>query len=740
MGIEYNIDTFWNELTKVSSFKTTTEAKDHVNAITKRFHFAVRIVDSGKTRPLTLVCTRSGKIKPAVDEPNVSAHVAHDEREDNDEKQCIKNQKKETRTKKAGCTFKLKLPCVRRFPSGYVYEWGKKDQCILSHDTHDLNVEALSGLPELRRPDKATMDFIAQRIEFDMKPKEIIRELPQTYITPKDISSMKHQKRKATLLGSTDTQVFLSSMRNSKWYYDYEVDPSKHLLCGFMMDPRSVKMLQLYSSVVTLDCTYKTNKYSMPFLDIVGTCSTWQTFPIAIAFLKQEREIDYIWALQRLKKVMLDNDVPEFKVAVTDKEQALLNALEDVFPNSKRVLCRWHVLKNIELNVKPKNPRTVDPEVLETVDTFINHWKTVQSSQTWQLYNEALQAFQAFAVSHAMADRFEYVYNEYLLKDKEKIVDAGFNDVLHLGHTETSRVESFHNNYKKEFSVSTKDLNTLFRNIQKVHDYVFDRIRDTMATAFIKTPTLVSRNPILRQLNFRISFDALKRIGDQLEKVNQRKTAGADDVQPCTAVFKTTFGLPCSHDLEDCLDAGREVELQSIHPQWHIVPTKTFLEPGIVGDKFHIIEIVQNQIAPEERLDYGLESPENQKVQLLVDAIKENRGRADIYERLISGVTELATNGTVHVLAPHMAITRGRRPNQKKGVISSSNRRERSAFELAFGKQRVCSICHAAGHNKRRCPQNGQEYDEDDVAVMQEEVDTDDDELDMHMGKLCITV
>ncbi len=91
-----------------------------------------------------------------------------------------------------------------------------------------------------------------QRIEIDMKPKAIMREIKlegrETTITPKDISSIKQQKRKGSLLGTTDTHLFLDSFDGL--YYDYEVDHGKHLLCGFMMDPRSVKMLQLYSSVL----------------------------------------------------------------------------------------------------------------------------------------------------------------------------------------------------------------------------------------------------------------------------------------------------------------------------------------------------------------------------------------------------------------------------------------------------------------------------------------------------------
>jgi hypothetical protein len=82
------MNNFWTEITKVSSFKTTEAAKDHVNAIAKRFHFAIRIADSGKQRALTLVCSRSGLMKasgdsPVVDQPTVPAQILDDEQEVN---------------------------------------------------------------------------------------------------------------------------------------------------------------------------------------------------------------------------------------------------------------------------------------------------------------------------------------------------------------------------------------------------------------------------------------------------------------------------------------------------------------------------------------------------------------------------------------------------------------------------------------------------------------------------------
>jgi hypothetical protein len=45
---------------------------------------------------------------------------------------------------------------------------------------------------------------------------------------------------------------------------------------------------------------YKTNKYGMPLLNIIGVDACQRSFCIAFAFLSGENEEDYIWALGRL--------------------------------------------------------------------------------------------------------------------------------------------------------------------------------------------------------------------------------------------------------------------------------------------------------------------------------------------------------------------------------------------------------------------------------------------------------
>ena len=57
--------------------------------------------------------------------------------------------------------------------------------------------------------------------------------------------------------------------------------------------PDSLVYLRAYPEVLLLDCTYKTNKYSMPLLDIIGVNTTRRSFYIAFAFLSGETEEDY---------------------------------------------------------------------------------------------------------------------------------------------------------------------------------------------------------------------------------------------------------------------------------------------------------------------------------------------------------------------------------------------------------------------------------------------------------------
>ena len=73
----------------------------------------------------------------------------------------------------------------------------------------------------------------------------------------------------------------------------------------FWTHPDSLKLLNAFSNVLLMDTTYKTNKYRLPLLEVVGVTSTGLTFSAAFVLMATKRQNNFIWALQRLRGLFL---------------------------------------------------------------------------------------------------------------------------------------------------------------------------------------------------------------------------------------------------------------------------------------------------------------------------------------------------------------------------------------------------------------------------------------------------
>ncbi|KAL3531568.1 hypothetical protein ACH5RR_010890 [Cinchona calisaya] len=99
-----------------------------------------------------------------------------------------------------------------------------------------------------------------------------------------------------------------------------------------------------------MNCTYKTNRYKMPLLEIIRITSFNTSFYSCFAFLREEGDEDYEWVLDAFRKILGQDSQPS--VIVTDRELALMKAIKVVFPKASNVLCVWHIQKNILANCK----------------------------------------------------------------------------------------------------------------------------------------------------------------------------------------------------------------------------------------------------------------------------------------------------------------------------------------------------------------------------------------------------
>jgi len=183
----------------------------------------------------------------------------------------------------------------------------------------------------------------------------------------------------------------LYELEVNKFEFNYQLDENSHITLLFFAHPESLILLKQYLEVLLMDCTYKTNCFHMPLLDILGCTGLNHTFFTAFVFLSGETEEDYSCALKMLREVMNTREIAFPGVIVTDKDQGLMNATCHVFPQSQNLLCGWHINKNVlsygqDLKLYEKNSKEES--------SFMGQWHELVLSKTVKDYEKRWIEFQ----------------------------------------------------------------------------------------------------------------------------------------------------------------------------------------------------------------------------------------------------------------------------------------------------------------------------------------------------------
>jgi len=74
-------------------------------------------------------------------------------------------------------------------------------------------------------------------------------------------------------------------------YIHWHVMNDEEVVCNiFWTQPDVVKLLNAFNIVFFIDNTYKTNRYRLPLLEIIGVTCTVLTFSASFAYMEVERE------------------------------------------------------------------------------------------------------------------------------------------------------------------------------------------------------------------------------------------------------------------------------------------------------------------------------------------------------------------------------------------------------------------------------------------------------------------
>ncbi|XP_052193761.1 uncharacterized protein LOC127802110 [Diospyros lotus] len=393
-----------------------------------------------------------------------------------------------------------------------------------------------------------------------------------------------------------------------------------------------------------MDCTYKTNRYRYPLLQIVGVTSTELTFPVAFAFMDHEYEDNYTWVMERLQSLMGSNIFP--RVVVTDRELALINAIHKVFPNATTLLCRWHISKNVLANCKKFFDRK------ETWEKFILGWQLVMFASTENEYERRLHDLTV--EYHINDNALDYVRNAWLNNYKEKFVAAWTNKIMHFGNVTTNRAESAHAKLKRHLGSSQGDFESSWTIINSLIELQHTEIKGS----FEKSLTLVQHNfklEIFRELRGIISRNVMNMV---LKETQVAQKIGVDKIS-CGCVIRSTHGLPCAHEIAEFIIQGRPIPLSVVHSYWR---------------KLHLMqtscdEDISSLLMIEPEIDTIYK-----KFQLESEA-----GKLVLKQKL----RELVDPATTSLMAPSVKVkTKGKPSSKKKYHFDSSTKRDPSYFEI----------------------------------------------------------
>jgi hypothetical protein len=386
--------------------------------------------------------------------------------------------------------------------------------------------------------------------------------------------------RREFLDGHSPIQALLIQIpEGGDWVYSWQTE-NNVVTAVFCTHKSALELLRRYHYVLFMDCTYKTNRYGMPLMDIVGVTPINKTFFVGFGFVKDETESSYTFLLKTLQDIYRQLSLPDPRTFLIDKDQALINNIKIVFPRTDFMLCLWHVNKNILAKSRSFFRRDILAQghddqgsgFLESVkkmeQAFMGRWWAVVGAPT---IPEMVQAWSGFYEEYNSPynELVSYISNEWMDEDtRKRILRIHTNSYLHLGNQATSRVEGAHWCLKRDLHVSTNDLLGVIQSFERTvvnqHIKVQQQIDDEQIKKLFHHQEFLFRNLFGKIANRAI------RLVTKIKEAHLPIGPGKTPIKDCTGTTKKTLGIPCIHEIQPYVSAKNALGMAQFHPFWYL--------------------------------------------------------------------------------------------------------------------------------------------------------------------------
>lgn len=461
----------------------------------------------------------------------------------------VKKNLRKTSSKRCGCPFSL------QGQRDEMSEWRLVVRCGLhNHDLLNLEAHSYAG-----RLDEDEQKIVHEMYASGVKPRKILAALKErnssNTTSMRTIYNEKFKMYRKELDGKTPIQ-FLNKCSNEAGYITFNhVDNVTNKLENlFFAHPTSLQLSNIFPDVFIMSCAYKTNRYRLPLLCIIGMTSTNQIFFSAFAFLSKDTEASYRWAVDCFKSMLDQNSLPS--VLVVDKEEPLMNAIKVVFPQSKIILSQVHINRNILTHCKKYFKQGKD------FQNFLCIWQHLVNSPTTDDFDARFNMMLS-SYAEQYPDVLRYVVTTWVEPYKEYFVSAWIDKYLHLGNSTANHAESSHGQLKNFVEVSIGNLT----NIWKTFDEMINRQHVEIKKSFEESKDEADarfKGLLYSELLGSISSAAL----DIIKKEEDSIMSGRHETGVCTHKMRYTMGLPCAHELTPYMNQFNAFPLSMIHKHW----------------------------------------------------------------------------------------------------------------------------------------------------------------------------
>ncbi|KAI0998409.1 hypothetical protein K3495_g9788 [Podosphaera aphanis] len=215
----------------------------------------------------------------------------------------------------------------------------------------------------------------------------------------------------------------------SKRYVVFKSGPQAGRLIELdAMHPDMIRRYGRHPDILTMDVTFRTNVYNRNLLNAVSATPMNTTLPVSLHLLDGQDKEHLIRHLSWIREQFTSRNIPPLLPVYHDREQALINALKVVFPESAILICEWRINTDIKAKLRQDcgarfhQVRQYDDagklsygDSQDTKDVM-KDWFHLIHSQDEDSFNSRLLGFeQKYPYMKAYLDKNWWGYKEYFV-------------------------------------------------------------------------------------------------------------------------------------------------------------------------------------------------------------------------------------------------------------------------------------------------------------------------------------